>query len=83
MNTKRISSLGTGFSLMMVLLVVVSIAQGQSGRTRPTPTPTPGDDESVKIITEEVKLNVVALDDNGKFFPGVGVNDLVITDNDI
>ncbi|MCV5090867.1 hypothetical protein OFC13_30015, partial [Escherichia coli] len=42
-----------------------------------------GDDESVKIITEEVKLNVVALDDNGKFFPGVGVNDLVITDNDI
>lgn len=83
MNTKRISSLGTGFSLMMVLLVVVSIAQGQSGRTRPTPTPTPGNDESVKIITEEVKLNVVALDDNGKFFPGVGVNDLVITDNDI
>lgn len=76
--------------LKNAILVAIAIAaatlaaEAQSGRTRPTPTPTPqpGSDD-VRIITEEVKLNVVALDDKGNFFPGVGINDLVITDNDI
>ncbi len=47
-----------------------------------TPTPTPEIDEPVeKVFTEEVKLNVSAFDDDGKFFSGVTVDDLVITDS--
>ncbi|MFN2413353.1 MAG: VWA domain-containing protein [Pyrinomonadaceae bacterium] len=55
---------------------------GQSRRTAPTPTPTP-DDESVRVITEEIKLNVLAFDEEGRHFSGVTANDLVIAENNI
>ncbi|HKP68078.1 MAG TPA: VWA domain-containing protein [Pyrinomonadaceae bacterium] len=48
-----------------------------------TPTPAPKDDDVERVDTEEVKLNVVAFDENGDFFPGVKETDLVITENDI
>ena len=47
------------------------------------PTPTPKEDETVRVFTEEVKLNVLAFDENGNFFRGVTANDLVITENNI
>lgn len=74
-----------GFQILLaaVIALLAGVAAAQSGRARPTPTPTPGTDEPLNVITEEVKLNVVALDDKGNFYPGVGINDLVITDNDI
>lgn len=55
-------------------------ANAQSGRAKPTPTPTL---EEVKIITEEVKLNVLAFDEAGKFVGDVKDADLVITDDNI
>jgi len=47
-----------------------------------TPAPTPlQDDEPERVFTEEIKLNVSAVDRNGKFFAGVKKEDLVITED--
>ncbi len=61
------------------MLSVTGLAQ--SGRVQPLPTPTP--DETVRVMTEEIKLNVLAFDERGDFFRGVTANDLVITENNI
>ncbi len=69
----------TLFSLFAVgLLCIVSAAQ--SGRVQPTPTPS---EAPIKVATEEIKLNVLAFDEDGKFFPDVSEEDLVITENNI
>lgn len=47
------------------------------------PTPPQKDDDVERVDTEEVKLNVIAFNDNGDFFAGVKESDLVITENDI
>ena len=54
----------------------------QSGRIQQTPTPPPGED-TIKVSTEEIKLNVLAFDDKGNFFRDVTANDIVITENNI
>src|SRR5574338_665265 len=67
---------------IVILLVLTGLsAHGQSGRAKPTPTPIPDDD--VHIVTEEIKLNVLAFDEDGKFFGDVRAEDLVITDDNI
>jgi Mg-chelatase subunit ChlD len=66
---------------VLALFMFAATAIGQSGRVPPTVTPTP--DDTVRITTEEIKLNVLAFDENGKFFEDVGQNDLVITENNI
>ncbi len=45
-----------------------------------TPTPSP-DDDTEKIFTEEIKLNIVALDADGKFVSDVKKEDLVIMED--
>jgi VWFA-related protein len=73
---------GSMKSLVFVSLLMLSSASfGQSRRVSPTPTPTPSDVE--RVTTEEVRLNVLAFNAQGKFVPDVKVKDLVITDNDI
>lgn len=62
-----------------IVFAVFSV-NAQSGRTKPTPSPTP---DEVRIVTEEVKLNVLAFDEEGKFFSNVTESDLVITENNI
>lgn len=69
------------FLFPLFLLIFASFANAQSGRNTPTPTPTPTDDDTEKVFTEEVKLNVIAFDEEGKFFNGVKAEDLVITEN--
>lgn len=44
------------------------------------PSPTPPD-EAVKILTEEVHLNVSARDDNGKFVPTLTKDDLLVVES--
>ncbi|HMT06925.1 MAG TPA: VWA domain-containing protein [Pyrinomonadaceae bacterium] len=63
----------------MILSFATVTALAQSGRVQPTPTP----EETVKVETEEIKLNVLAFDSKGQFFKDVSANDLVITENDI
>ena len=58
------------------------VASAQSGRVQQTPTP-PHDDDTVRVSTEEIKLNVLAFDEKGEFFRDVTANDLVITENNI
>lgn len=60
--------------LFILFLFTVSNAQ------TPKPTATP-DDEPEKVFTEEIKLNVSAVDRNGKFFAGVKPEDLVIMED--
>ena len=66
--------------LITAFACIPSVAQ--SRRVAPTPTPTPRD-EIERVNTEEIKLNVLAFDENGAFFPDVTANDLVITENNI
>ncbi|MBE7515256.1 MAG: VWA domain-containing protein [Chloracidobacterium sp.] len=72
---------GGALAFALVFFAAAIAVDAQSGRVQPTPTPTPEPDE--RIETEEIKLNVLAFDENGNFFPGVTTNDLVITENDI
>lgn len=64
------------------LFVLCLSAFAQSGRVQQTPTPTPQDD-TIRIHTEEIKLNVLAFDEHGAFFKDVGPDDIVITENNI
>lgn len=69
--------------LLSIIIAVFSIpAFAQSGRVQATPTPTP-QDETLRISTEEIKLNVLAFDEDGKFFKDVTANDLVISENNV
>ena len=68
--------------LIGVFLFSITLA-AQSGRVAPTTTPTPNDDETERVLTEEIKLNVLAFDENGQFFRDVNAADLVITENDV
>jgi hypothetical protein len=77
------SSLSAKWVAMVFLcFCCVITAPAQSRRIAPTPTPTPAD-EIEHIKTEEIKLNVLAFDERGAFFPDVTANDVVITENNI
>lgn len=65
-----------------VIIALALTASAQSGRIQATPTPTP-DNDTIRIDTEEIKLNVLAFDEHGEFFRDVTANDLVITENNI
>jgi VWFA-related protein len=70
--------------VQFTVMIVASVfsAYGQSGRVQATPTPTPADD-TVRILTEEIKLNVLAFDRDGNFFRDVTAADLVINEDNI
>jgi VWFA-related protein len=68
---------------LVIVFLLFATAAAQSRRVAPTPTPTPRDDEAVRVLTEEIKLNVLAFDEEGKFVGDVKDNDLVVTDNNI
>jgi VWFA-related protein len=65
--------------LLLVIFLSVSFSAAVKGQS-PTPTPLQTDDTE-KIFTEEIKLNVSALDRNGKFVAGVDKEDLVIMED--
>ncbi len=69
------------FCAVALLLVISVSTAAQSGRIQPTPTPE--NEEAVKIVTEEVNLNVLAFDEEGKFVGDLKEGDLVITENNI
>ena len=66
-----------------IFLVTTWSTPAQSRRVAPSPTPTPREDPDERIPTEEIKLNVVAFDDNGAFVGDVKGSDLVVTENNI
>jgi Mg-chelatase subunit ChlD len=79
MNSDRLRLL----LLVFLLLGLPAITTAQSRRVpQATPTP-PKEDDTERVETEEIKLNVVAFDDNGNFVRDVKEPDLVITENNI
>ncbi len=72
------------FFSFAILLSLVTFGAAQSRRVpQASPTPPARDDDAERVVTEEVKLNVVAFDDNGEFVGDVKESDLVITENNI
>ena len=74
------------FLLVSILILSLSALSNAQSRRVPPPTPTPSpekDDDPVRVVTEEIKLNVLAFDGDGKFVTDVKEADLVITENDI
>lgn len=67
--------------LILAFALAAASVSAQSRRVRPTPTPTP--DDTVRVVTEEIKLNVLAFDEEGKFVDGVRAEDLVITESNV
>lgn len=67
------------FLLLMALLFAFSAS---AFAQNPKPTP-PKEDEPEKIFTEEIKLNVSAVDGEGKFARDVRKEDLVINEDNI
>src|SRR5690606_5333588 len=61
---------------------LASGALAQSGRLKPEPTPPP-DETPVRIETEEIKVNILAYDEEGNFVTNVAEDDIVITEDDI
>jgi VWFA-related protein len=69
---------------LLLLLGLPAITVAQSRRVpQAKPTPPPHEDDTERVETEEIKLNVVAFDDNGNFVGDVKESDLVITENNI
>jgi hypothetical protein len=66
----------------LVSIACIGTFAAAQSRQQPKPTPTPADD-TVKIETEEVRVNLIAFDESGNFFPGVTAKDVVITENNI
>ena len=64
------------FSLFLAVLLVFAASVNAQ-----TPTPTPDNDDAEKIFTEEIKINVLAFDESGKFASGLTKEDLVISEN--
>lgn len=66
---------------LFALLVLSSSAavSAQSG-VRPKASPTPDDEE--RVFTEEVRIPVFAYDDKGRFDPTLGVDDVLVVEDD-
>ncbi len=66
--------------IAVLISVFAAAAFAQSAVVKPTPTPDPG---TVRVATEEIKINALAFDESGKFAADLRPQDVVITDNDI
>ena len=72
------------FLLLLLILAGLPATTIAQSRRVPQPKPTPPiEDDTERVETEEIKLNVVAFDGNGNFVGDVKESDLVITENNI
>ena len=68
-------------ALLFALCALAGSARAQSG-VRPRPTPTPSDEEE-RVFTEEVRVPVFAYDEKGRFDPSVGVDDVLVVEDEV
>ena len=66
------------FCLLALLILFSLSARAQEATPQPTPT-----DETIKILTEEVRLNVTAQSAGGKFVPTLKPDDLLIVESGV
>jgi hypothetical protein len=74
---------GPKFILFIAVFTILSLPALAQSRRVPPPTPTPTPDDTVKVVTEEIKLNVLAFNEEGKFFSDVKAADLVINEDNV
>jgi VWFA-related protein len=70
------------FASATFIVLFAAPLRAQSG-VRIRPTPTPVDEEAERVYTEEVRLPVFAYDEKGRFDPGLGVDDVLIVEDDV
>lgn len=63
-----------------IILLILALFTTAANAQTPAPTPVQ-DDDTERVFTEEIKLNVSAVDRAGKFFAGVKKEDLVIMED--
>jgi Mg-chelatase subunit ChlD len=68
-------------AIALLNIALSTICFAQSGRI--TPTPTPDEEKSDVVVTEEIKLNLSAIDNNGNFVKSLETDDLVILENNV
>jgi len=66
--------------ITVFIQLFAATAFAQSAAVKPTPTP---EDGTVRVATEEIKINALAFDEAGEFAADLRPEDVVITDNDI
>ena len=64
----------------LYVVLMAAAVNAQSGRVKPAPEP---EETPVRIDTEEIKVNILAYDDDGNFVSDVAIEDLVITEDNI
>jgi len=80
MGQARFQILLVSFAILLSLAMAGAAQSRRVPQASPTPPP---EDDSESVVTEEVKMNVVAFDDNGDFVGDVKESDLVVTENNI
>ncbi|HEX8352518.1 MAG TPA: VWA domain-containing protein [Pyrinomonadaceae bacterium] len=70
------------FASAAFVILSAAAANAQSG-VRVRPTPTPEDEEAERVYVEEVRLPVFAYDEKGRFDPGLGVDDVLVVEDEV
>ncbi|HYG82286.1 MAG TPA: hypothetical protein VD861_17955, partial [Pyrinomonadaceae bacterium] len=70
------------FIVLSAAALSSTTGHAQSG-VRVRPTPTPEEEEAERVYIEEVRLPVFAYDDKGRFDPGLGVDDVLVVEDDV
>lgn len=72
-------------SLVLFSVMLAPGVVGQSGQNKPRPLPSPsqqkGEDDRVKVFTEEVRLPVIAVDQFGHYDPTVVPDDVLVLED--
>jgi VWFA-related protein len=66
-----------------ISLVLGSTVLGQKSQPSPSPTPKTEEQEPVKVFTEEVRLQVAALDQYGHYDPTLVVDDVLVLEDGV
>ena len=84
MFLRRLPLIFVSAAFVLLSAAALSSATGhaQSG-VRVRPTPTPEDEEAERVYVEEVRLPVFAYDEKGRFDPGLGVDDVLVVEDDV
>lgn len=80
--------LRTNFLPTIVCVLICSVVHVQGQQSAPSPSPTPAArsterQETIGVLTEEVRIPIFAYDDNGHFDPTVGPDDLLVLEDGI
>ncbi|MBA2503762.1 MAG: VWA domain-containing protein [Pyrinomonadaceae bacterium] len=87
----------TRFLVLLFVVFACALAVGERGRAQSTgnlpqgtptpptasPTPSPDAQETIRVVTEEVRLPLVAYDDYGRFDPTLETDDILVLEDGV